>query len=469
MKFRRLLCMLLCLLLIMQAAVTAVLAEEQEDASVTKGCRGIDSFMPLLGNSQFTDNAQAIMLLEAGTDTIMYAWNQDQQLHPAGLVKILTALLVIENCQMSEIVTVPQSVVDSISKDARTTDLQPDEVLTVEQLVHCVLVQGSNDAAAALAHHVSGSQEGFVQLMNDYAKELGCANTVFKNPHGLHDVEQLSTARDMARILDKAIENEQFKTIFGTTHYTVEKTNKSEERNLESSNHMMHQEMYEIYYDERITGGRTGVNNTGLRCIATTSSQGDMELICVILGSESVINDRGIVEKIGGFYETSDLLDFAFDGYKTAQVICADQAIKQFETNNGSADVVAAPSVDIYSVVPSGATSDSLKYRYNDVKGALDAPIRKGQKLSTVEIWSGNVCIAQADLYALNDVSENRQIIHHKENSGLSGWWIFLIILLVLAVLVVITLFVIRFTNLRMKRSGRTRNTKRIRKQRREQ
>lgn len=470
MKLYKIFCLFLSLLILSQAFIAPVYAEEEtEDMSSIKGCRGIDSSVPMLGNSQFTENAESIMLLEPETDTLMYAWNPDQQMYPAGLVKILTSLLIIEKCNMSDIVTVPQEVVESISKDARTSKLQPDEILTVEQLVYCVLVEGSNDAAAVLAHHASGSQEAFVKEMNTYAQELGCTNTVFTNPHGLHDQAQLSTARDMTRILDKAIENELFKTIFATTHYTVEKTNKSEERKLESSNHMMHQEMYEIYYDERITGGRTGVNNTGLRCIATTATQNDMDLICIIMGSASVINDRGIVEKIGGFNETSDLLDFAFDGYRTGQIISNGQAVKQCETRNGSSDVVLASAVDIYSVVPKGATSESFTYQYKDVNGAFEAPIIKGQKLSVVEIWYGNVCIAQADLYAMNDVSVNRQIVFHKETGGLSGWWIFLIILFVLAALVVVTLFVIRYTNMRNKRAGGPHKTKRIVKHRREQ
>ena len=191
------------------------------------------------------------------------------------------------------------------------------------------MVEGSNDGAAVLADHVAGSQEEFVSLMNARAQEIGCTNTVFTNVHGLHDPNQLTTARDVARILDTAIENELFRTLFGTTHYTVEATNKSEERNLESSNHMMHEEMYEIYIDERITGGRTGVNNTGLRCIATMSKQQDMELICVIMGSESKINDRGIVEKIGGFTETTELLNIGYKNTKTAQILYAGQALKQ--------------------------------------------------------------------------------------------------------------------------------------------
>lgn len=458
MTFRRTFSLLIGFLLLVQLLAVPVLAQaEASDTSVLSGCRGIDSQAPLLGNAQFTDNAQSVVLFEANSDTLMYAWNPDQQLHPAGLVKILTALIAIENGQFTQIVTVKEGVLDTVSKDARTSKLQVDEVLTVEQLINCVLVEGSNDAAAVLADHIAGSQSAFVQMMNEYATELGCTNTVFTNVHGLHDEAQLTTARDIARILDAAIENEQFKTIFATTHYTLEKTNKSDERELESSNHLMHKGMYEIYYDERITGGRTGVNNTGLRCIATTSNQGDLDIICVVMGSASDINDRGIVEKIGGFYETSDLLDLAFSGFKIAQILYEDQAIKQYSVRNGSADVVVAPAVSIKSVVPYDATSNTFTYRYFDVDGAFAAPINQGSYMSKVEVWYGNICIAQADLYALNDVDVNYQQIIEKDEKGLPVWAIILIILLALVAAGFAILYCMRIYNMRRKKGKKKR------------
>ena len=453
MKIRTLICLLLTLFVVASLGNSVVLAEENDlDASVVSGCRGADSAAPLLGSNQFTENAQAIVLLEANTDTLMYAWNPDQQLHPAGLVKIMTALLAIENSDMSSVVTATESVLETVPSDARTSNIQVDEVFTVEQLLYCVLVEGSNDAAAVLADYVFGSQDAFVEKMNEYACELGCTNTVFTNVHGLHDENQLSTARDMTKILDKAIENEFFTAAFGTTHYQLAKTNKSEERELESSNHMMHQGMYEIYYDGRITGGRTGVNNTGLRCIATTSENNGLNLICVVLGSESKINDRGIVEKIGGFYETSDLLDIAFDGYETAQLLYEGQALKQYSVQNGSADVVVASMVNISSVVPAGTSSQSFTYRYVENDNAFKAPVKEGDCLGRVEIWNGSICLATTDLYALNAVSINSHVIEKKTEEITSNWWVFLIIFLVLIAFCAITLYVIRLKNIKSKK-----------------
>ena len=456
MKYTKKISLLLAIIVFAQLLILPVCAEEETiDVSVLKGCRGIDSLVPLLGSSEFTGNAQSVFLFESNTDTLMYAWNPDKQLHPAGMVKILTGLIAIEKGNLNDVVTVSEDVINTVPKDARTSELQTGEVFTVEQLLYCVMVEGSNDGAAVLAHHIAGSQEAFVQMMNDYASEIGCTSTLFTNVHGLHDENQLTTARDVTRIIDTAIENELFRTLFGTTHYTVGKTNKSEERELESSNHLMHEGMYEIYYDYRVTGGRTGVNNTGLRCIATTSHQDNLDLICVVMGSESKINDRGIVERIGGFYETQDLMDMGFTGFETAVLLFEGMALKQYAVQNGSADVVVGPVVTVQSVVPKGSTLDTLTYRYSDIAGAFTAPIQKGQKVSYVEIWSDNVCVAQAELYAINDVAVSYQQIISNSNDGLPLWAIILIVIVAAVVVGFGSLYAIRHINIRKRKKHR--------------
>ena len=456
MKLLRKLSLLLILILLLQMCPFGVSADiANTDVSVASGCRGIDSMMPYLGSTNKIENAQSVFLFEATTDTLMYTQNPDQQLHPAGLVKIMTALVALEQGSLTDVVTVSESVLSTVSSDARTSKLQVDEVFTVEQLLYCVMVEGSNDAAAVLAHHVGGSQETFVEMMNARAAEIGCTGTVFTNAHGLHDADQITTARDVARILDVAIENEMFRTLFGTTHYTIPATNKSEDRNMETSNHMMHKEMYEIYVDERVTGGRTGVNNTGLRCIATVSEQNDMQMICVVMGSKSKINDRGIVELIGGFKETTQLLDMGFDNTKTAMIVFEGQAVRQYPVRNGSSEAVVYSAVNVRSVVPKNATTDSFDYRYQELPDAFVAPIIAHTHVANVEIWNGNVCLAQVPLYTMGDVDEYYDQIIRKDRSSLSGWGIALIVLLSIIVVATGVLFGVRLLNIRKRNSVR--------------
>ena len=461
MNFYRKICLIMCAVTLLQAVFVPVYADEQtQDVSVISGCNGIDSNVPILGTARLVDNTQSAIVLEATTGTLMYAWNPDQQLHPAGLAKLLTALVAIENGNMQDAVTVKQSVLEQISEGVRTSELQTDEVLTLEQLLYCLIVEGSNDAALVIADHIAGSQEAFVAKMNSYAEELGCTGSQFTNVHGLHDDQQLSTARDMARILERCIQNELFVTVFGTTHYELEATNKSESRSLETSNHMMHTGLYEIYYDSRITGGRTGVNNMGLNHIATTSQNDNMMLICVVMGCESKVNDRSIVEKIGGFDETKQLLDQVYGKYTTTQLFYEGQALKQYSVSNGISDVVVGPQVSLSTVVPVDDAAGTLSYQYKDNERAFEAPIDAGRRMGTVEVWCGSVCLGQADLFAMNDVAINYQIVESKGRTGLRWWGVVLIILLAGCVVATGYMFTLRYRN--MKNAAKKRRKSRV-------
>lgn len=444
-------CFILCALILFQILVTPVAAINEDDISVTQGCRGINADVPYLGTDQKISNAEAVILYESGTDTLMYAWNADKPMYPASLVKIMTALIAVEQADISDIVTVKASSLSQIPADATSAELLADEVMTLEQLLYCLLVESANDAAAVIADHIGGSQSAFVAMMNQRAVELGCTGTNFTNPHGLHNENQITTARDMAKILTAAMKNELFRKYFGTTHYTVEATNKSEPRDLASGNHMMHKSTYEIYYDARVAGGRTGVTNSGSNCLATAAKSGNMELICIVMGSKtSFIAGTGYIDRIGGFEETTRLLDLGFNGLRAAQILYENQAVQQHTVVNGDSDLVVGPQVSISAVVPDNADLSSLNFRYSAPVTDLQAPIALGQHILDLEIWDGNVCIAYAPLYAMNAVNEAQlNILDTQEDTSGGSWGTILIILLILAILVVFCWFVLRIISTR--------------------
>ena len=176
MKISRFLCIFLCVVMLLWAFPLDCLAEETVllDTSVTSGCRTMEAQMPLYGKEKMLQSAQAAMLYEVSSDTMMYAWNPDVQIPPASLVKIMTALLVLENCQINETVTVTQSAMATIAKTSATLKLQPGETFTVEHLLYALMVGSANDAAVVLAEYVAGSQDAFVVMMNQRAAEIGC-------------------------------------------------------------------------------------------------------------------------------------------------------------------------------------------------------------------------------------------------------------------------------------------------------
>ena len=301
-------------------------------------------------------------------------------------------------------VTVRREVLQTLAPDAAVVDLLPDEVLTVKDLLYCMMVGSGNDAAVVLADHVLGSQSAFVTEMNKYAEEIGCTNTYFTNVHGLHDPNQYTSARDVAKILARAIQNKQFCEIYGARTYTVPQTNKAEKRFLVTQNYLMNNDQVIIHYDNRVTGSRTAVANDRTRSIASLAQVGDMKLICVVMGAKDVYAEDGYtVQVFGGYDETRQLLDLGFNGHKTAQLFFENQAMVQKPVVNGGSEVTLGTENAAYSVVPASQGVNGLIYRYiNDE--SLIAPVQKGQRVSTLQIWYGNTCLAQTDLFAMSTV-----------------------------------------------------------------
>lgn len=456
---------LLILVLMLSVCKTRPMANVVEtDLAVVSGCHSVDAAVSFLGQDQLVENAQSIFLFETGSQTLMYAWNADVPMYPASLVKIMTALLVLENGTLSDEVTVSQSALDSVSSDAISADLQVGEIITVENLMYCMMVHSANDAAAVLAEYISGSQSEFVTLMNTRAVELACTGTCYTNPHGLHNDLQVTTARDICRVLQEALKHEAFRSMFGTVSYTVPATNMHDQRNLATNNYLMNTDTVAIHYDGRVTGGRSGVTAEGYRCVASTSESGNMELICIVMGAKSsYVEDSYSVSSYGGFPETSKLLDKAYSGYSRKQIIYENQILRQQPVLNGDSDVFAASYEAFSTVLPSDVTFDQLSFRYSDAPGSNQAPIKKGQNLAALQVWYGSMCIAQTDIYAMNDVP----VAYAKSvgpDTGIaagSGWLWSLIVILIAVVLV--AFFVLRYVKIVKHQSKRHRRNKKRR------
>ncbi len=458
----------ICLILVVLLSISQVSATEiTQNAALSSGCVSLDSQVPILGSQRIVDNADAMVLYESNTDTLMYAYNADEHIAPASLVKIMTALIAIENSEMTDVVTVRESVLATLPRDALVIDLMVDEVLTVKDLLYCMMVASGNDAAAILADHVMGSQESFVAELNRFAAELGCVNTHFTDVHGLDDENQYTTARDVAKMLSRAIQNEQFCELFGAVYYTVPTTNKSEPRWLSTQNYLLSDDDVQIYYDGRVTGSRTAVSG-GKRSIASTAKVDGMNLICVVIGSESVYESDGYTVKVfGGFKETRKLLDLGFEGYKAVQVLHEGQILKRSVVSGGSCDVSYGTKEPAFSVIPSNVDTDSLVYRYVD-ETVLAAPIEEGTRLSTLQVWCGNVCIAQTELYALNGVSSANSLITNNTSAREPSGFLIVLLYILGAVAVIVLTAVVILVSLRGIRIAKARkHSRRYRRSRR--
>lgn len=460
---------ILCLMLILSICVTPVTADPNTDLSVENGCHSMDAKISILGSQQLITNVETAILYETQTQTLLYAWNPDLKMHPASLVKIMTALIAVEGGNLSDQVTVKADVINTVPVDAVSSELQPDEVLTLEDLLYCMMIDSANDAAAVIADYLSGSQDAFVVEMNRYAQELGCTSTQFKNVHGLHHQEQYTTARDMGKILAAALENEDFEKVFSTVNHTVAATNKSEERTMTTGNYLMSKpDGMEIYFDSRVTGGRTGVSEDGSRCLAACAESNGLQLISIVMGSKSVYKEDGYtVRSYGGFKETSSLFDFGFDGYMAAQVLYENQILTQRPVVDGSNDVVLGAKASAFTVLPEGVTTAELSFKYSDLNAQINAPVEQGEMLSHVQIWYGSICVGQADLFAMNSVktvSADQRPMDTGDNSDYSS--IILIAVLILIATAAIVLFV-RYLVRGAQRAAAIKRSRRYRRNRR--
>lgn len=373
--------------------------------SIQKGCRTINGMVPLAGSDPRLPTAQSVFLYESTTDTVVYAYNPDTKVHPGTLAKIMLAMIVLENCEMDDKVTVTEGIQAYIPAGASNIQLKSNEVIKVGDLLHAVIMQNANDAAVALAHHVSGTTGEFLQLMNNRAKQLGCANTEFGNISGLYTAESFSTGRDIAKILREANKNAEFKKIISTQTYTIPATEMMEERSFNTQNYFIYDRDLQDFFDDRVKGGMQSYHADTGASIAVTAEHKGMTFVAVVLGAVRTFAENGWMPlNYGNFNEMSELLEFGFSQFKVNRIIYDGMSLNQFVVNGAESYVVGEARVDIDSVVPSSAQMNNLQMNYKIVDGGLRAPIQEGQLIATLEVQYRNSIMAEAEVYAVSSV-----------------------------------------------------------------
>jgi D-alanyl-D-alanine carboxypeptidase (penicillin-binding protein 5/6) len=364
----------------------------------------VDAAKPLSDAEALAETAEAAMIYERNSDTMIDSWNPDKQIYPSSMVKLMTALVALERGDLSEEVKVTKRALNSVAPGSVSAGLVAGEELTLEQLLYCLMVASANDAATVIAEHIAGNQETFVAMMNDKAQALGCTGTNFSNVHGLHDEQTYTTARDVCRITDAALENEVFRTMFTAESYTMPATNKSEPRELWTTNHMMSTHSRKDYYDHRVTGGKTGATDEAGRCLVATAESGGMEIVTIVMGAKPEYTANGLaLKRFGSFEETKALLDYAFDNYVYRQIFSTGQTVSQIPVTNGTNHVITCPAASAATILPKALDPAELNWKYAKV-GSVNAPVEKGQVLSALQVWYGTKCLAQTDLVAMNAV-----------------------------------------------------------------
>lgn len=305
-----------------------VLAEEQEEENQEEETEYIpeEYYDPIQSNDLpgwpqgQAVQAAAAVVMDLDTNTLLYSKSAYDKMYPASITKIMTAMIALEIGDMDDEVTFSEIVYD-LEEGSSHQGIQPGEKLTMRQCLYGLMLESANDIANGIAEHLAGSLSGFADLMNAKAQELGCVNTHFTNPHGLHNDEHYTCAYDMALIAQAAYRMPEFREIVSTTMSYCPPTNVTEEERYFVNHHKMIQEESD-YYCGWCTGGKTGFTSDAWNTLVTYGEKNGLRLVCVLLHE----NGAGTA-----YLETADIMNYGFEQFEEVNVTSGSEDVTYYE------------------------------------------------------------------------------------------------------------------------------------------
>lgn len=337
--------------------------------------------MPLL-------EAQGVVLMDGKSGEILYSQNADVQYEPASITKVMTAIVVLENTSLNDKVTIgtnPPLV------DGSAIGIREGEVYTIEELLLAMLLESANDCAEALAEFVSGSNAEFGKLMTQRAKELGCTNTVFKNPSGLHEEGHLTTANDMAKIMRFALNFDDFINISRTiSHYYVNHPYSDGTEKWATNRNNCYVDWSPWYY-ENLYCGKTGWTPEANHTYVATAVKDDEVLVASFLNAYN---------KDTQYTSVGNLFDWGFDNFESVKLFSEGDIVGEYPISENTS-IPLLTNKDLYYTIPAGGDRNiTTAFNYAD-KDYSEASIKKGdalfdatlivngEKHTTLELLSG--------------------------------------------------------------------------------
>lgn len=265
--------------------------------------------------------ADAGIVMDAASGTVLYGKNIHETYAPASITKVLTSIIVLEQCDLDEVVTFSKNAVYNVEADSSSAGYDTGDTATVKDCLYALLLKSANESANALAEHTAGSTEAFAELMNEKAKELGCVDSHFANPSGLNDENHYVSAYDMALITRYAFQNETFREIASTTYYELPPNARNPEGLGVSPGNKMVKKNFPEYRPD-VIGGKTGYTSIALNTLVIGARQDDTELITVVLHSNGTT-----------YSDTSRLLDFGFQNFRSVPLAGNDTSWEQLSSS----------------------------------------------------------------------------------------------------------------------------------------
>lgn len=363
----------------------------------------------------FDTACDAIQLVNLDTGTVVYEKNPDKHREPASTTKIMTYIVVYENVEDPEntTVTISEKIRDELlGTGSSLSGIQVGDVLTVSQLLRCMMIPSGNDAALALADFVGGGDvQKFVDMMNEKAAELGCTDTHFTNPHGLHDDEHYTTARDLTVITQYAMMLPEFMDITNTTNIYYKPAGgpaADEKRLLVTTNRLIHKTLDPQYYYQYAQGIKTGSHDQAGYCLVSTAKKNGLSYLCVALGAPSVDENGNRITAHGECSDSINLYNWAFDNLGFRTIADADDAVTEIELRFAwnKDTLLLVPQESYTTILPDDISSSSI-LATPDIPEYIEAPVKKGDVIGTVTYSYADQTLATLNLVAGESVERS--------------------------------------------------------------
>lgn len=374
--------------------------------------------------------SEAVYLANS-TGQVLFSSNENKKYQPGGIVKMVTCLIALENNNIADTVEITKEAVTSGETNAA---LKEGEIMSVEDLTYCAIVANASDAAKALAIQTAGSEEAFVNMMNQKAKELGCENTNFTNCTGTNDENQYTTPADLFLLTMAAINNASLNPVLRTSRKTIKKTNKSDERFYYSNNYLIC-----AYYDNRYfysdaQGGKSGYTPDGGYALTAFATVGNTQLIAIAMGGN---DEKGI----STFKDALELFNYGFDNYKSVSVTTSGDILYETKVKYASPsdNIILCAQHSLKALVDKNDEDYEFEAKFN-IPDNIEPPIKKGTVLGSVTYsYKGNI-VGTVPLTASESLSATSVFYIIK---GIKFLWGFTIVKVIAFILLLAVLFIV--------------------------
>lgn len=415
----------------------------------------------------FPVQCKAAYLYNLDTGTVIYEKNQAEQLPPASITKIMTAILAVENTDDLDdtMITFPTYVQDYLYLYQREhgsislAGMVAGEELSMRQLLYALLLPSGNEAAMVIADAVGGSQEGFVEMMNKRAKELGATSTNFMNANGLYDERHLTTAHDMAMIAKRFYELPELMDIAASVTYETGPTNKHDNLVWNTTNLMMLAN--NSYYYPNLRGVKTGTLPESGRCFVSTCSRDGFNYLLVLMGGPYIDATSGeAMPNNTAFEDATDIYDWVFRSFKVKTLIEKGKYVTEVPLRLSSeVDHIRVMTADRFTALVHISVDPSSVTQVLEVPESLDAPIKKGTEVGEVKLMLSGEEIGRVKLLAADSIEASPLLVLWERVKEImrSFWFKFTVVFLVSLIVLYIVLMIVRNRNRRRNQSYKPR------------